>query len=870
MPRPKPRRSPCYRWGAEVPITRQFVDYDDGIRLNDWSFDITRQGAWDVWCWVCIAASAVLLAALLPLQVERARRSWPSLILITAGLVGTALVLSIRSLRNARTGMVWTFLLLAIVSAVFYLRLLSRLGGGKFGALLALRILALACLVPMLFEPVVRYISTPEPERPVLFVIDTSGSMSFPDIQNGPTRLQSIWQALQPLLPRIRQKLVPQFFTFSTDLAALKKPDDLAKLPADGKATDISLAVSKAWNHATRDDAAVVLLSDGIDNTTPNVAETLAAQGRPVYTVLVGSDAAEAAQLANIAVADVESDEDWAVGHETTITATIKSSALLNRVVDVNLAEVDASGKALGPSTTQKLVLQPSADGQKVKLTYKPESVGVHRLAVWVDPVAGERSVVDNRQELQGLAIDPSVKVLYIEGRLRPEYKDLKRLLEHDPNIELATLLRIQQTRFVAFGTVDRKPMPPQIPQTPEAWKRFDVVILGDLDASFLAQPEQAQLEQFVTGGGALLMLGGEKSFGPGGYRGTPIERALPVFVGDLSSPQDTDKFIPRLTPEGATHPAMEGLAPWFGTGAKPGEKPLPELYGNIVVGAEKSGAQVLLTHPGKVGPDGKPQIVLAVQRYGKGRSGALTLHSTYQWALPLYGLGQDSPYNRLWAQLIRWLAGADVRNRQRGAGVEALLNKSVFALGESVRVRAMVRDEHGDATQFAQVTLALQEPGAKQPRTLSLAPVEAHAGLYDLVIPHPPKGDYTATLIATRDGKTLGRRELKFTVIPSADELLKIAANPTLLRQIAADTHGSFYELGRLPDLIDELIRTDTRTPKSQQVVIRLANFPYTLAALIGRHPDLPRKYDLPIQALLVVPLLGVEWVLRRRWQIA
>ena len=140
----------------------------------------------------------------------------------------------------------------------------------------------------------------------------------------------------------------------------------------------------------------------------------------------------------------------------------------------------------------------------------------------------------------------------------------------------------------------------------------------------------------------------------------------------------------------------------------------------------------MLLAHKDRPGPDGKPQIVLAVQLYGKGRSAALTLHSApTQWGLPLYGLGQESPYNRLWGQLVRWLAGADVRNRQKGAGVEGLLNKSLYQLGENVRLRAMVRDEHGDATRFAQVALKLRrrrkgpkdrailhaQPGARPPR---------------------------------------------------------------------------------------------------------------------------------------------------------
>jgi uncharacterized membrane protein len=842
--------------------------------MNKWSFDITRQSDWDVWSWVCILASLVLVSYAVFGQLWRTARGWLSLALIGTGVGGTLAVLTLPPLRKPGVGMVWTFVLLAILSTTFYLNLLGRLGVRRTGVLLGLRLLALLALVPMLFEPVWSFVTKPKPEKPVLFVIDTSGSMSFPDIQNGPTRIQSVWQAIQPQLEKLNEHFVPQYFAFDTELRELKKPEDLTRIVADGKATDIVTGVRKAFLHTTRDDAVAVLISDGNDNTSADVIGTLSRMDSRVNTVLVGSDAAESASMPNIAVADVQADDDFAVGHESQITAVIKSTALANRVVAVNLGEVDDKGKPIGQLvlTSQQLILQAVPEGQKVVLTYKPATVGVHRLAVWVEPVAGERSTVDNRQEFQGLAIDPSIKVLYIAGRAGPEYKQLHNLLGHDPNIELATLERVRPSgeQFNAYGTVDRQPVPRHIPSTPDEWKKFDVVVLGDLDSSFLSQPQQAQIEQFVGNGGSLLMLGGENSFGPGGYKGTPIEKALPVFVGDLRSPQEADKFIPRLTLEGASHPAMEGLAPWFGVGEQRSEKVLPPLNGNAVVDREKSGAQVLLVHKERPGPDAKPQIVLAVQLYGKGRSAALTLHSTYQWGMPLYGLGQESPYNRLWGQLVRWLAGADVRNRQKGAGVEGLLNKNLYQLGENVRLRALVRDEHGDATKFAQVTVKLKEANAKEEESFTLNPVPAHDGMYDLILPHPAKGEYTAVLIGAKDGKELGRQSLKLSVIPPADELLKIAANPALMHELAVQTHGSSYDIGRFSELVDEMIRNEPPSTRQRQVSVRMANFFLSVPAIFGDYKDWPAKYDLPLQALIVVPLLAVEWILRRRWQLS
>ncbi len=836
--------------------------------MTESSIDILRQSGFDLWLLVCAFASLVLLVYAATGRLWRRSAGFVLLPLILASVLGTLVIGVTPRLHNPFVGLVWTFIQLAILSTTFYLNLLPQLGAARMGILLSLRIIALAALVPMLFEPVLRFVSKPKPERLIQFLIDTSGSMSFPDLQNGPTRLQSVWQTLRPQLARINDNLVPQFFTFSTDIEALKKPDDLAKRTADGKATDIAGAISRLLSKAASSDAVVVLVSDGIDNASPNVADLVRASKRPIHTVRVGSEQAEPASVANVAIDNVENTDDFIVDHESRVRVTVKSTALANRVVDVRMSELDEAGRPVGKLFSQTLVLQPLPEGQVIEMPFKPRVVGVQRLAVWIDPIAGERSTVDNRQEFQGLALDPRIKVLYVEGRVRPEYRDLSRALARDPNIEVATLLRVTADQFKAGGTVNGETFE-AMPASHEDWKKFDVIILGDLDASFLTKPQQAAIEQRTSNGGGLLMIGGQNSFGPGGYKDTPVEKALPVFVGDTSAAQEKTQFVPSLTADGVTHPAMEGLEEWFGGGdSAKAKKQLPPLRGNVVVPRPKAGAQVLLTHAGRPGPDGQPQIVLAVERYGEGRSAALTIDTTYLWYTPLRGLGQDSPYNRFWGQLVRWLAGEDTRNRSRGAGVDGLLNKSMYQLGENVRVRAMVRDQRGDATRFAQVSLKLRRAGAREEQQIPLSPVETRVGLYDCTIPNPDKGDWIAVLTAGKDGNTLGTQELKFTVIPPAEEMLKLAANPALLKRIAQDTQGFHYDLAQLPTLIDQIIRQ--RPPlEARAESVSLANSFRTLLFLSGARPDWPTKYDLPMQALLVLLLLTTEWILRRRWQL-
>jgi hypothetical protein len=140
---------------------------------------------------------------------------------------------------------------------------------------------------------------------------------------------------------------------------------------------------------------------------------------------------------------------------------------------------------------------------------------------------------------------------------------------------------------------------------------------------------------------------------------------------------------------------------------------------------------------------------------------------------------------------------------------------------------------------------------------------------MYETTIPNPPKGDYTAQLIATKDGKELGRQELKFTVIPPADEMFKLAAQPKTLADIANATGGMAYRLDQMPLLIDQLAKADTSTAKPKEQSVPLDDTLRAVLSFTGRPPNWDHKYDLPIQAAFIVLLLGFEWTLRRYWQL-
>jgi uncharacterized membrane protein len=73
---------------------------------------------------------------------------------------------------------------------------------------------------------------------------------------------------------------------------------------------------------------------------------------------------------------------------------------------------------------------------------------------------------------------------------------------------------------------------PPQIPKDIAGLQKYDGVILSNVSSLKLTKPQMEQIRDYVRDhGGGLIMVGGEESFGLGGYYRTPIEEALPVTM---------------------------------------------------------------------------------------------------------------------------------------------------------------------------------------------------------------------------------------------------------------------------------------------------------------------------------------------------
>ena len=680
-----------------------------------------------------------------------------------------------------------------------------------YGLLTALRMLIVAGLVMFLARPMLS-IRSEVSEKPTLaFAVDTSASMSARDGANAPTRLEWAKQTLgRRYLGRLEKDFNIACYSFSGGTQEVG-PREIRDLPADGKTTDIAQAVAHIRSALPAADiASIVVVSDGIDNSGGrDPVKTIVEQGVVVNTVGVGA-LAEDGQIKDIAIKRVDSPRYVTVDNVAEIKVYVESSGIVGRT---NVA-LKSDGRELAGAA---LLLEPGRKTQVATLRFTPEAVGRFDFEVSVANDPEERIHQNNSYPFSVIVADPRIRVIYIEGSLRHEYKFLKRTLDMDPNVELLSFVQTRKDVFLKQGAPGAGVE--LLPTDLEALKKFDVIILGDTDSTLFSGRQFDMIAQAVREGAGFLMLGGEAAFGPGGYADTPVADLLPVRLGGRGDRQFKDAFMLQLTDDGKAHPIFQGTLEFFAGPAEAPDKALPQLGGSTEVLGRKPGASVLAVNPDKTAHDGNPMIVVAAQQYGAGRTVAFTADTTWRWLFQMKGMGRETPYVKFWGQAIRWLAREEVKAREQKPGITAFADRRAYDPGEEVHIFASARVEGGLATNDALLYASIAAPaGTKTPVQLTYVP--GTAGEYEGTFEPPAPGGYAVTVSATLNDEPLGEKvELDFRVGSPNLEFDALDLNERLLKRIASETGGQYRSLIRLDDLIGNL-RTAERLKRSHREV--------------------------------------------------
>jgi uncharacterized membrane protein len=723
----------------------------------------------------------------------------------------------------------------------FYLRVYTYLGRLPMALLLALRVVAILVLVLLIFKPLLSFEERQERRTDLYILVDASKSMSVSDYPNTPNRMGLATRQIEEYLKRLQTAFEVKLYWFDT---RAHEAQSGAWPEPKGDATNLTRAIKDVLAVAPKADAtAFIVMTDGLHNAGGNVAADVAALGPPhIYTVGIGTDLTAQSGFQDISVDSVRAPEEAVVNNLARITVDVRSIGLSDRSVEVQLKENDKL------VASEPLRLDDRAGVQTVTLSVTPSTLGRHTYLVRIPPDPAERRTENNERPVHILVTDPKIRVLYIEGVVRPEYKPLKGLLETDPNVEVLALVQVKRGEFLQSGSLTGLALS-GFPQTVEDMRKFDVFILGDVDRSYFSARQMENLKAVISEGRGMVMLGGYNSLGAGGYEGTPVEEVLPVLVGPRSVGQETTPFVLKLTPEGANHPIFAGTKDFFRYQAGTPAEKLPLLKGCNVLGREKPGASVLAVHPDRAGPNG-PLIVLAVHQFGKGRAAAFAADTTYQWYLPYRALGRESPYIKFWSQMVRWLADKEIKEQSSEPGLDLVVLKPFYDPGEKVGVRAKVRAEEGRATNFAVVTGVLLGP-ADERKDVPLALEPGAVGVYTADLGAPDPGKYRLVVEARKANKRLGITELEFTVGRPNQEFDRLSIDRETLKKLAQAAAGEYYEPANFGDLVERLGKLTIKENIHREFGIQTV--PGLFAVLFG----------------VFLAIVTAEWLLRKYWQL-
>ncbi|NNM86592.1 MAG: hypothetical protein HKL96_12655 [Phycisphaerales bacterium] len=766
------------------------------------------------------------------------RTMWLAVVTGVASIVyglGAALL---PMMRAAPIAMVFMLAVSGMAVWLFYRRMFEYLGRFRLGVLFALRVLAVIALLLLLFKPVLAFIKRPHHVNTVGIVVDASGSMSVSDQPNEPSRYLQSTLAARILMTELGKQVRVKCFAYDgKHNGPLASADEWNNIPPNGTVTDLPTAIKIATDNGCRQ---VVLFSDGIQNG-PSKISSLASGSVPVYTVRVGSTATQAKGVPDIQIVRVDGPQTAPVDTEVTLTAVIRSTALNDRTVEVYLQQNKAT------LMEHRLVLQSGPTPQLVHLKFTPHKVGRVVLNVHIPVVPEERTSAGNQQQFPMLITNPQIRVLYLEGRVRPEVGPLRNVLQMDPNINLVSMIRTRPNYFLMHGIREGDHLI-GVPTTLKQWEMFKVIILGDESSRFLSAEQQQDIKTAIEHGSGFLMIGGQHNFAAGDWGESVLGPAFPINLEVAAPAQISLPFVPQLTAFGAQSPIFQGIGEWFiGPAGTPAQKQLPPLAGCVAFAGAKPGATVLLTHPTAL-VNGRPAVVLAVEHYGKGRTAAFAADTTFRWQLMLRTMGDKSPYNRFWGQLIRWLAGESKVKTSNGPSVTVMIRKERYEPNEPVRLRVAVTDMHGQSTRYAHVQATITGPDGKT-RMVDLTARQSQVGMYYRNIMPRGSGKYHVSFVATKDHQKLGTDATDFYVMAPGGEMDKLAAEPSVLQRIARLTGGSYTELAGVGDLARIIKAALPPTAQVQRSSFAL--------------------YNNRAFFLIFIGLMTAEWYFRRKWQL-
>ena len=720
----------------------------------------------------------------------------------------------------------------AAAALLFYRRPRIELSRAKRVTLIALRASALALVLALLLRPVAfvaplgaRRCRRSDPRRRLAEHEDRRRRRAVE------IRSSEVDRAIRPRAGVVQE--VPH----SGDRCWRRSADAaVTSLDAHARRSDLAGAVARVRDRFRGQRlAGIVLISDGADTGLPDAPQPTSrgSGAAPVFAIGAGSTTG----LHDREVLSIAAGEQRLA--DASIDVRVSASS-----VGMGRAPYAIRLRANGSVVDTRRVA-PAADGSTdhVTFTVVPDA---SRDTIYTAeiPVAQNETIAENNA--RGVLVSAAGRkrrLLIVAGAPGFEHSFMTRAWSLDAGLEVDSVVRKgkngegRDTFVIQAGRDRAQSLAAGFPSRREDLDAYDAVVIANIEGSFFTHEQLTMLADFVSKRGGGLLVAGSRSLAQRGLLGTPLEPLLPVELDDRrgtvarAALGDIGRTPPNhvaVTADGATHPIMRLGA--SGDDTRMRWAALPALAASTPLGQPRAGASVLAV---VAAPDGGVFPVVAVQKYGRGRSMVFGGEASWRWRM--LAPSTDRSHELFWRQAARWLSQsspdpvsisvADVIEPGDTAEVGVDAHDASFALVSDATVSVSASIE-GEASQ----TLPVHRDGAGR-----------------FVAPFVPEGEgiYRVHVDARRGSTALGSADRAVYVGGSDREFADPRLNEGFLRRLAADSGGRYVQAAdasRVLSWLDDSARQATAQQRRD-------------------------VWDRGPVFVAVVLLLSVEWTLRRRW---
>ncbi|MBK3495382.1 VWA domain-containing protein [Viridibacillus sp. YIM B01967] len=354
-----------------------------------------------------------------------------------------------------------------------------------------MRVLAISLLVFALSAP---YILLPIKEEQVVFLVDRSASMK------GTKKEIASW--IQESMESSKDYQIKGVYSFAdgfqTDLSLSSKKTNLPEWPAlkNIGQTNLANALQLASNVVDSKKATrIVVFSDGVETAGSATDQLSQLQNSNIQidTVKIDKPVKQ-----DVAITSFDTPPVAYKGEQQQLTVQIESST--NTTGELSLSAND--------QVIEKQKVQLDSGSNTVTFRHKPKGDGLFKYKAQLK--MAEDALLENNE---------LTSVTTVQGTPRI-------LLVHGDDVKASSLANVIDQNTLVVEDISAM----ELPSMQSSYIGYDAIIFDNVSGHLVGEEKMSMIEQAVKNFGmGFMMIGGENSFGLGGYFKTPIETILPV-----------------------------------------------------------------------------------------------------------------------------------------------------------------------------------------------------------------------------------------------------------------------------------------------------------------------------------------------------